>query len=396
MESTVSNKLRVLWIAPYPPKEGGHPAPWIVSLAKYIAVEENIELEILAPAKEIEKDFTKDAGIYKVHFVKIPGLKRDLLSFYTERIYIVKRWLRRNLKHYDLIHVHGTEHQYEYSVSGVKIPVVISIQGLLSACLEVLKPGINARYLSWRIGSIYEKIGIRNNLYFSGRTEWDYGIIKKIQPNLEYFKIWEMLRDKFYELSGSFDFEQNFEKKNLLFVGGSNEMKGIKEVLIVLDELIPEFSNIKLHIAGSADKSVIERILAKESLIRIKPNVHINFAGHLNENDLIRYMLNSFILLHPSWIDNSPNSICEAQMLGLPVIATDVGGVNSLINHEDTGLLCKLNAQEILNQILNLTRNFALYKKLSVNSSLMAALRHDRKLITQSWLQAYESITIQA
>ena len=146
----------------------------------------------------------------------------------------------------------------------------------------------------------------------------------------------------------------------------------------------------------SYQKNKIEKIISKESLIRIKPTIHLEFTGHLNETELIRYMHDSFILFHPSWIDNSPNSICEAQMIGLPVLATDVGGVDSLVNHEDNGLLCELNAQEMLNQILNLSRNFELYKKLSVNSSLMAAKRHDRKLITQSWLQAYQSISVHA
>jgi glycosyltransferase involved in cell wall biosynthesis len=396
LEITVSNKLRVLWIAPYPSKEGGHPAPWIVSLAKYIAKEENIELEILAPAKEVEEDFTKDAGIYKVHFVKIPGLKRDLLSFYTERIYIVKRWLRRNLKQYDLIHVHGTEHQYEHSVAGLNIPVIISLQGILYEYLKVLKPAINARYISWGIGSIYEKRGITRNVNFSGRTDWDYRSIKNLQPDLKYFKIWEMLRGQFYEAAGSFDYKKNFLGKNLLFVGGTNDIKGIREALLVLDKLIPKFSYVKMRIAGRVEKSVIEKIISKESLLQIKPNIHLEFTGHLDETALIRYMQDSFILFHPSWIDNSPNSICEAQMVGLPVLATDVGGVDSLVNHEDNGLLCELNAQEMLNQILNLARNFELYKKLSVNSSVMAAKRHDRKVITQSWLQAYESIIIQA
>ncbi len=396
MEITVSNKLRVLWIAPYPSKEGGHPAPWIVSLAKYIAREENIELEILAPAKEIERDFTKDAGIYKVHFVKIPGLKRDLLSFYTERIYLVKKWLRRNLKQYDLIHVHGTEHQYEHSVAGLRIPVIISIQGILYEYLKVLKPAINARFISWGIGSIYEKRGITKNVNFSGRTDWDYNSIKHLQPHLRYFKIWEMLREQFYEAAGSFDYKINFLGKNLLFVGGTNDIKGIREALVVMDKLIPQFSYVKMRIAGTVDKSVIERIISKESLIRIKPTIHLEFTGHLNETDLIRYMKDSFILFHPSWIDNSPNSICEAQMIGLPVLATDVGGVDSLINHEDNGLLCELDAREMLKQILNLSKNSELYKKLSVNSSQMATQRHDRNSIAQSWLKAYHSIRVNA
>ena len=42
-------------------------------------------------------------------------------------------------------------------------------------------------------------------------------------------------------------------------------------------------------------------------------------------------------------MDNSPNSLCEAMAVGMPVIASNIGGIPSLIDDEVNGLLFKVN-----------------------------------------------------
>ena len=54
-------------------------------------------------------------------------------------------------------------------------------------------------------------------------------------------------------------------------------------------------------------------------------------------------MLSCTAYVHPSYIDNSPNSVCEAQVLGVPVVATDVGGVPSIVENGKTGWLVPAN-----------------------------------------------------
>ena len=57
----------------------------------------------------------------------------------------------------------------------------------------------------------------------------------------------------------------------------------------------------------------------------------IKCIGFKNEQELKNLISTSDLFIHPSYIDNSPNSICEAQILGLPVIACNVGGISSII-----------------------------------------------------------------
>lgn len=41
----------------------------------------------------------------------------------------------------------------------------------------------------------------------------------------------------------------------------------------------------------------------------------------------------------PSHIENSPNNLCEAMILGMPCIATDAGGTSTLLSNMKDGLL---------------------------------------------------------
>src|SRR5258708_19667723 len=59
-----------------------------------------------------------------------------------------------------------------------------------------------------------------------------------------------------------------------------------------------------------------------------------------------------------SYIENSPNSLCEAMQVGLPCVATYAGGIPSLVEHEKTGLLFPTGEAPLLaDAILRIFRN---------------------------------------
>lgn len=71
--------------------------------------------------------------------------------------------------------------------------------------------------------------------------------------------------------------------------------------------------------------------------------MNVTLLGVLNAEQLKHELLNSTLYFHPSYIDNSPNSVCEAQMLGISCIGTNVGGVSSIIEDGKTGFLVPAN-----------------------------------------------------
>ncbi len=63
------------------------------------------------------------------------------------------------------------------------------------------------------------------------------------------------------------------------------------------------------------------------------------------------------VVLPSRWHENSPNAILEAYGMGIPVIATDLGGMSELVKHEQSGLLFELNnAADLRAQLERLVR----------------------------------------
>jgi glycosyltransferase involved in cell wall biosynthesis len=84
--------------------------------------------------------------------------------------------------------------------------------------------------------------------------------------------------------------------------------------------------------------------------------------------------------------------VCEAQVAGLPVVATDVGGVSSLIEDERTGLLCTLNPVSIAQQALRLLRDPVLRQRLATQAAAVARQRHDPAVIVACTLATYQAV----
>ena len=117
--------------------------------------------------------------------------------------------------------------------------------------------------------------------------------------------------------------------------------KGLDLVLNTI-KLLDKFSDINIiwHICGIETDS--EQTLYFQPPKDLKHS-QISFEGILSQTKLIELLLNSNIYVHPAYIENSSNSICEAQILGLPIIATNVGGTSTLIQHEKNGILVTPN-----------------------------------------------------
>jgi len=381
--------MRVLWIAPIPhPRVSAevHPAPWIASLSHELIKRKNIHLSIIAWSSKVENiidEFQWDSIRYIL--LKEPNYYLDIISLFTLRIKRLNNVLKDKIKEFDIIHIHGIEHQYELSLKGINKPYVISIQGILSKCFPFMPYTHPKTKLVMLLGSLYEKKYLSKFNNFSCRTKWDSNFVSKKNSNANIFMINEMLREEFY------NYEMKEKGDNILFLGGSNPMKGIKEVLIVFNIVKKQNNNIKLIVLGNCQQKRIARIIKKYNLTNINME-NIQFRGIVNAVGVIKAMRDSFCLLHPTYIDNSPNSVCEAQCIGLPVIAADVGGVSSLIKNLKTGIFTNLNINNIVANVFELYNNDVLWEKLNKNSISVSRKRHDKSIIVNDTINMYKTL----
>lgn len=113
--------------------------------------------------------------------------------------------------------------------------------------------------------------------------------------------------------------------KYVLYFGRLSEEKGIKTLLSVCRAL----PNIQFVIAGSGPL---------ESAVREVPNVR--FAGFVHGDTLYSMIRDARFTVYPSeWYENCPYSVMESQMLGVPVLASRIGGIPELVQNCASGEL---------------------------------------------------------
>jgi L-malate glycosyltransferase len=116
----------------------------------------------------------------------------------------------------------------------------------------------------------------------------------------------------------------NNKKKNkvltLISTGRLIERKGYQYLIPALPK------NVKLQLIGDGDYLFKLKKLAKDN------NVDVEFIGSLNHSEIKKYLQTADIFVLPSLNEGMSNSILEAMACGLPIITTNTGGSQELIN----------------------------------------------------------------
>ena len=135
-----------------------------------------------------------------------------------------------------------------------------------------------------------------------------------------------------------------------------------------------------------------QRDLEKEFHIKHE-NVNVKLMGVASAEDIREALLHATAYIHTSYIDNSPNSLCEAMLLGVTSISTSVGGVPSLVTDGQTGFLVPANDPY---QMAFLMSYIAEHPEINLeigNAAREAAIkRHDKNIIAERVVNIYKSL----
>jgi len=150
--------------------------------------------------------------------------------------------------------------------------------------------------------------------------------------------------------------------------------------------------SFKFKICGVSANEEIIKIIKKKYKKEINL-LNIEFLGKLTADDLVKQLCNSNFYIHPSYIENSPNSVCEAMALGMPIISTNVGGISSLISDKIEGLLVQEGEPySLAAAIIELINNYEYAELLGKNARERSISRHDPKKIVKQLLDIYKTI----
>lgn len=132
-----------------------------------------------------------------------------------------------------------------------------------------------------------------------------------------------------------------FIQKNpyFLFIGALAPLKRPIDLILAHAELRRQFPNLETMVCGAIEDAGYLRSMHK--IIAEKKIEGVHFLGRVSQENLVDLLKGAVALVLPSTQENSPMTIAEAMAVGVPVVATRVGGVSDMVKHGETGLLCE-------------------------------------------------------
>lgn len=138
----------------------------------------------------------------------------------------------------------------------------------------------------------------------------------------------------------------------------------------VLAELRKTAPEATLTMAG-VDKGLLPKI--KSLVEEMNLSDAVSFPGFLGADEKKKLFQNASIFLNTNRIDNMPVAVVEARAFGLPVVATNVGGLPMLISNGENGLLVENeNVRQMVDAVKLLLNDSDLAQKLSANGRMLA------------------------
>jgi glycosyltransferase involved in cell wall biosynthesis len=312
----------------------------------------------------------------------------------------------------DIVHIHGTERLYGLMTTRklITAPCVISLQGLLEPYLSgffgALSPAelwrshrlielATRRGLLWQyrgvvVGSRREHEIVAGAKSFMGRTDWDRAHVGSVNPGARYYHVGEVLRKQFSETRWNIS---RCERHTIIFTNAGEPRRGTEVLLRAMLIIRREFPNSKLLLGGQiGSRRGYDRFL-RQRIADSGLSDNIEFLGYLDGNAMATQLSRAHVFAISSFIENSPNSLCEAMQVGLPCVATYAGGIPSLVDHGRTGLLFPPGDAPLLaDAIMRIFRDDDLAGRLSRAARAEASERHTPQRVISQLLNCYHDV----
>ncbi len=422
---------KILWVCNVPiesvAKDCGLKVPsgggWVQGLYEVIKEDKTIKLSICFPSTDKKALLGEVDGVTYFSFYQ----KKNLAGM-SDPLAIPQRTQKDiieilNKTDPDILHVFGTEFSHSFlflRLFNCPERAIVHIQGLASAFYRYYYyADLPSKYLHLFVpSSIFrgtiasqqkemEKRGVNEIKalhyagYLLGRTDWDKACTQDL-CDAKYHVCNEILRDTFYDSEKVWSYE-NCEKHMIFASQASYPLKGLHYLLLALPSIINEFPDTKLFVAGTSPikasnlKGYISRSPYGFYLRKIIKDNNLQnrvvFTGSLSAEEMKDHYLKSNVFVLPSSIENSPNSLGEAMLLGVPCVVSNVGGVSTMFAHNHDGYSYQYNEVHMLSYyIRQMFRNPDAAMKFGEVARDHASITHNRAEIEKRVRDIYDEI----
>jgi len=445
--------MKILWIcnimlpmvAEFLQREASNKEGWLTGLADMILknrVDNHVELAIAFPVVEAlpEKWFSIPvkgaAESSSGNLLQCYSFVEDVThpEVYPEDLEEQLQQIVADFKP-DVVHCFGTEYPHTLALTRVYPgeKVLIGIQGLCKLYAQryladlpqyvinrvtfrdfLKKDSIRQQHDKFTKRGIHEVEALCNAGNVTGRTWIDKQFAMETNSKLKYHFMNETLRSNFYE--GRWLPDQ-CEKHSIFLSQGDYPIKGLHYMLKAMPEILEKYPDTKVYVAGNSivnyrtlkDKIKISSYgkYILELLKKYDLEQKVIFTGRMNAEEMKACFLRCSLFVCPSVIENSPNSLGEAMLLGMPCVTAQVGGIASVftdgvdgIAYPGYGAACyekeadKEGAQAavLAEAVIRMWSDEEKMMEYAQNASAHARKHHDGQVHYQRLIEIYEAL----
>ena len=326
----------------------------------------------------------------------------------------------------DVIHVHGTESIAQELPADIlrNKKTLASIQGIVTGCMphysggiaradirldrnflkEILKgTGLFQLQDRWMLKRSPREVSIFNKVVnFAGRTAWDRAWTEYLAPSARYFMVGELLRAPFYRGQRA---EAEISRHTIYCSASMTyPLKGGHWLLRAICALKRKYPDVRLRVVAAQaverPKSFIGRLRWMDyhrylsRLIRdLGVETNVELLPSLPAEHVAEELRHAEVFCLPSHCENSPNSLGEAMLIGVPCVATYVGGVPSILENGKEGLLVPSGDPAVLADAIDrLFSKRDVARRYADAAYATAIKRYDPKTVVDQLVAAYETI----
>lgn len=332
--------MRVALVGPYPldaaRPEGGVEASF-VSLLEGLASFEDIEPHVFTFVPGAPETRRATHGTVPVTYFASPARLNNLILYRPHR-----RLLAQALSTLDPAIVHAQDaiaHGYIALRAAAEFPVAVSIHGIVREEVKFLTSRYD-RARTWLAGPPYQRYCVRHARY----------LLEPSRYPEEYFG--EAISGRIFEVGNPianrfFAAEAAPEPARLLYAGGVTPGKRVLDLVEMLAAVRRQAPETRLRIAGqTGNLNYVAAVRARSEELGVAE--HVELLGALSLDDLVEEYRRASVFVLASGQENSPMVIAEAMAVGVPVVATRVGGVHTLVEEGSTGFLVEVGDIERL------------------------------------------------
>lgn len=346
---------------------------------------DNVTIITRGGFKEVKVDDFGGINVYRVRFFPLPPIHVKIHGLF------VNKFLKSKRHEFDILHYHTA------AVPQLKItlPSIITYHSCFKA-----------------ISNTYTQITDFNSLYirmfdnFLAKSEANF--LKKVD------KVTAVSYNVANELSFHYGIDAeridiikngvdtNFftspntkvkrEEFSILYVGRLVYSKGLIDLVKSAKYVCKEFPNVSFILIGDGNlRPVLEKMVHK---LRLKNN--FLFLGIVtSRKELLNYYQRNSIFVLPSYSEGMPSSILEAMSCGMPIVATNISGINEIIVDGEAGLLVPpRNPERLADAIIKLLSDEKLRRKMGSVGRKKVEKEFSWKKIAKKVKKIYENMLV--